>query len=131
MIVHLTAIKQIAIHADDLKRSRQFYEELLGAAFMAEFDPPGLLFFNFQGVRLLLEEQAPLSLVYFWVEDIDESYRQLLGRGVKFEDEPHCIYPDVQGTFGPAGEEEWMVFFKDPAGNTLALVSRKPTTKTK
>jgi len=46
------------------------------------------------------------------------------GWGVVFEDEPHLVHRDEAGTFGAAGEEEWMTFFRDPAGNLLVLVSR-------
>jgi hypothetical protein len=35
------------------------------------------------------------------------------------------IFPDDAGVFGAKGEEEWMAFFKDPAGNVLGLASRK------
>jgi hypothetical protein len=35
------------------------------------------------------------------------------------------IFRDDQGMFGDAGEEEWMAFFSDPSGNTLALATRK------
>ena len=127
-MVRLSRISQIAIRGDDLDQARSFYEDLLGAAFIACYDPPGLLFFNFEGTRLLIERSAPISVVYFWVDDIDESYRQLIARRVRFESEPHMIHADVTGVFGLSGEEEWMAFFKDPSGNTLALASRKPVT---
>jgi hypothetical protein len=35
------------------------------------------------------------------------------------------IFRDEAGTFGGAGEEEWMAFFQDPSENTLALAARK------
>ncbi len=40
-------------------------------------------------------------------------------------DEPHTIFTDAQGTFGPAGEDERMAFFHDTEGNVLALSSRE------
>jgi hypothetical protein len=40
-------------------------------------------------------------------------------------DDPHLIHHDVDGTFGTAGQEEWMTFFLDPDGHSLALVARK------
>ena len=64
--------------------------------------------------------------VYFWVDDIDAAAAELKSKGVTLEQEPHMIFPDSEGLFGPAGEAEWMAFLKDPAGNTLALASRKP-----
>jgi hypothetical protein len=39
---------------------------------------------------------------------------------VAFDGAPHLIYRHDDGT------EEWMVFFSDSEGNTLALMSRVP-----
>ena len=121
----LSRIRQIAIAADDINESMNFYKEKLGAEFIARYDPPGLVFFDFEGVRLLMEKGATKATVYFWVEDIDSACRELQDRGISFDQPPHLIFPDSEGTFGPKGEEEWMAFFKDPAGNVLALASRK------
>ena len=124
--MELNKLHQVAIHAEDLEASRKFYEDVLGARHIASFDPPGLVFFDFSGVRLLLEKNASPGMVYFWVDDIDAATAELKAKGVTLEQEPHMIFPDSEGLFGPAGESEWMAFFKDPAGNTLALASRKP-----
>ena len=35
------------------------------------------------------------------------------------------IFKDDDGTFGPAGTEEWMAFFKDSEGNLVGLVERR------
>tara|TARA_Y100001960_G_C14623975_1_gene802161 strand:- start:725 stop:910 length:186 start_codon:yes stop_codon:yes gene_type:complete len=59
------------------------------------------------------------------VDDIDAAYRSLTEAGIEFEDEPHMIHRDEEGTFGVAGNEEWMAFFEDPDGNTLALATQK------
>lgn len=50
---------QIAQHADDLDRASDFYTVLLEQRPVARFDPPGLLFFDLHGVRLLLDRNAP------------------------------------------------------------------------
>jgi methylmalonyl-CoA/ethylmalonyl-CoA epimerase len=42
---------------------------------------------------------------------------------VTIESEPHAIFKDEEGVFGPAGVEEWMAFFRDSEGNLLAFVS--------
>jgi catechol 2,3-dioxygenase-like lactoylglutathione lyase family enzyme len=75
----------------------------------------------------MLERAAPKSTVYFRVEDIDAAHRGLIAAGVTFDDAPHLIHRDADGTFGTAGEEEWMAFFNDPSGNVLAIAARKPT----
>jgi methylmalonyl-CoA/ethylmalonyl-CoA epimerase len=114
------------MRADNIDESVEFYRDKLGANFIAKFDPPGLALFDLDGVRLMLERSAPASTVYFRVEDIDAAYRGLNAAGVTFIDAPHLIHRDADGTFGAAGVEEWMAFFKDPSGNLLAVVERKP-----
>ncbi|HSE23228.1 MAG TPA: VOC family protein [Pyrinomonadaceae bacterium] len=123
----LERIHQLAMFSHDLDETIAFYRDKLGARFVARFDPPGLLFFDIAGTRLLFEKSAAKATVYFRVEDIETAYRELLGQGVVFVDQPHAIFKDEQGTFGEAGEEEWMVFFHDPSENLLALASRKRT----
>ena len=121
----LNRIHQIAVFARDLDEAITFYRDTLGATYLAKFDPPGLAFFDFSGVRVLLEKEGPKATVYFRVEDIDSAYAELVSKGVKFVGEPHLIFRDDAGTFGKAGEEEWMAFFSDPSGNILALASRR------
>ena len=123
MPVH--SIRQIAQHATDLEASLRFYAEVLGGRFMAKFDPPGLVFVEIGGVRILLENNAPPATLYFGVDDITAACEDLKAKGVPLEGDPHCIFPDGDGTFGPPGEEEWMAFFRDPAGNMLAFSSRQ------
>lgn len=123
--MNIDRIRQVAIAAPDIEVAIAFYRDLLGARLMASFNPPGLAFFDFSGVRLLLDVNAPKSLVYFGVDDIDAAYRELMDRGIAFKGEPHMIFKDDAGTFGTAGEGEWMAFFEDPAGNTLAIAGRK------
>jgi methylmalonyl-CoA/ethylmalonyl-CoA epimerase len=122
----LDRIHQIAVYARDLEEAISFYRETLGATYLAKFDPPGLVFFDFTGTRILLEKTAPKATVYFRVPDIESAYAELLDKGVKFIAEPQLIFRDDQGMFGAAGEEEWMAFFSDPSDNILALASRTP-----
>ena len=120
----LDRIHQIAVFARDLDEAVAFYRDTMGATYLAKFDPPGLVFFDFAGTRLLLEKTGPKASVYFRVDDIEAAYQELVGKGVKFIAEPHMIFRDDSGTFGTAGEEEWMAFFSDPSDNILALASR-------
>lgn len=121
----VTRLHQVALHSSDFARTRAFYEDTLGARHIATYDPPGLLFFDLSGVRLLFEDGAPRGLLYLWVDDIDAAYAELVAAGVAFENEPHLIFPDSKGEFGAAGEEEWMAFFRDPDDNQLALATRR------
>lgn len=118
-------IRQVAQRARDLDRATEFYGDTLGVTFLARFDPPGLVFFQLDEVRLLLEASAPSALLYLAVDDIHTSHSRLVGQGVQFVQEPQLVHRDEAGLFGPAGEEEWMAFFHDPDGNTLAITSRQ------
>jgi len=118
---------QIAQHAEDLDRAAAFYTEVLGAEPIARFDPPGLLFFDLDGIRLLLERAAPPALLYLRVPDARTFIEQLRERGVRIESEPHLIHTDAAGAFGPPGAEEWMGFFRDSEGNLVGCASRHPS----
>jgi len=120
----LERIHQIAVFARDLDEAIGFYRDTLGATYLTKFDPPGLVFFDFGGTRVLLEKTGPKASVYFRVDDIQAAHRELSEKGVKFIAEPHMIFRDDNGMFGAAGEEEWMAFFSDPSDNILALASR-------
>lgn len=115
---------QVAQHAADLKRAAAFYSALLDAEPRALFDPPGLLFFDVGGVRLLLEEGAPSSLLYLEVGDLHGTVAALRGRGVRIIAEPQLIFAHEDDLLGPAESEEWMAFIEDSEGNTVGLVSR-------
>lgn len=117
---------QIAQHATNLRRAEEFYTDLLGVKARAVFDPPGLLFFDLDGVRLLLEPGAPSALIYLAVPDVREAVAVLRGRGVEVLDEPAVIFSHMDDRLGPAGTDEWMAFIRDSEGNTVGLVSQLP-----
>ena len=115
----------MALGVTDPDRAVTFYRDVLGLRLIARFDPPGLVFFDLGGTRLLLEQGAPASLLYLTVDDIDAATSELRAQGVEFVDEPHCIHVDDDGAFGEPGVAEWMVFFKDSEGNLVALDERR------
>jgi methylmalonyl-CoA/ethylmalonyl-CoA epimerase len=117
---------QVAQRATDLNRAAAFYSELLGTRPTGLFDPPGLLFFDLQGVRLLLDRGAPSSLIYLAVQDVRVEIERLRDGGVEVVSEPRVIFNHADGQLGPAGTQEWMAFIKDSEGNTLGLVSQLP-----
>lgn len=123
--MRLTRIHQIAANAEDLAETQRFYQDVLGARYLGTFDPPGLLFFEFAGVRLLFEKNARPATIYFWVDDIDAAHHELQARGVVFDGPPHLIHKDDAGMFDDAGTEEWMAFFRDPGDNIVALATRR------
>ena len=117
---------QVAQRAEDLDRAAAFYADLLGGPPVATYDPPGLVFFDLDGLRLLLDRGAPSALVYLAVVDVDAVVDRLRGRGVVVESEPHVIFGHDDDTLGPAGTDEWMAFVRDTEGNLVGLVEQRP-----
>lgn len=118
---------QVAQRATDLDRATAFYARLLGVPAAATFDPPGLVFFRLGEVRLLLDRNAPSSLVYLRVEDFHATVARLRADGAAFEGEPHVIFTHGDDTLGPADHDEWHAFLRDTEGNLIALVGLVPT----
>ncbi len=117
---------QIAQHADDLDRAAAFYSDLLGTAPTGRFDPPGLLFFDLDGVRLLLDRGAPTALHYLAVDDVAGTVERLRAQGVAVEGEPHVIFTHDDDRLGPTGTAEWQAFVRDSEGNLVGLVEQRP-----
>jgi methylmalonyl-CoA/ethylmalonyl-CoA epimerase len=118
----LSHVGQIALTVSDVGRSIAFYRDSLQMKML--FRAGNLAFFDCAGIRLMLSppeaEFRPGggSVIYFKVSDINATFDGMSSRGVKFIDKPHLIakMPD---------HELWMTFFKDPDGNTLALMCEK------
>ena len=117
---------QVAQRAEDLDRATRFYTDLLGVGPVATYDPPGLVFFDLGGLRLLLDKGASTGLHYLGVDDIDATIARLRGQGVAVESEPHVIFSHDDDTLGPAGTDEWMAFVRDSEGNLVGLVEQRP-----
>ncbi len=119
----LAQIGQISVPVRDLERAVRFYRDTLGMQFL--FAAPNLAFFDCGGIRLMLgvpekpELDHPGSIIYYKVADIQTAFDTLTSRGVSFEDKPHLIAKLEY-------HELWMAFFRDPEGNTLALMSEVP-----
>jgi len=122
----LDTIAQIALTISDLDRAVAFYRDALGMPLLFQA-PPGLAFFKCGSIRLMLSKPegefkpGASSVLYFKIAGIEALHSTLKARGVTFVDEPHFItrMPD---------HELWMVFFKDPDGNALALMEEKKLT---
>lgn len=117
---------QVAQRAADLDRATRFYTELLGTGPTATYDPPGLVFFDLGGLRLLLDRAAPSALHYLGVGDLDAVVARLRRQGLAVESEPHRIFGHDDATLGPAGTDEWMAFVRDSEDNLVGLVEQRP-----
>ena len=116
------ALVQVAQRATELDRASAFYTLLLEQNPVARFDPPGLLFFDLDGVRLLLDLNAPAALLYIKVNDLHSQVQRLAAAGVQVVSEPHVIFRHSDDTLGPSGTDEWQAFVLDSEGNTVGLV---------
>ena len=123
MRLDLSHIGQIGLGVGDVDRSEQFYETTLGLRKLFRFGD--LSFFDCAGVRLLLEKAHDTahvencSTIYLRCADIALAVRELRGRGVVFDSEPHLIAEMDD-------HDLWMVFFHDPDGHSLALMQEAP-----
>jgi DNA-binding CsgD family transcriptional regulator/extradiol dioxygenase family protein len=122
----LGVIGQVSLSIRDVDRAHRFYADALGLPHIFTFGD--LVFFDCGGTRLYLHRKdepdwRPGSTLYFLVDDIHAAVADLTERGVRFTGAPHVIYTDEA-----TGVEEWMTFFEDGEGNTLALMSRVPGT---
>jgi len=117
----LSAIGQIAINAHDINRAIDFYRDKLGMKFLFTA-PPGLAFFDCDGIRLMLSRPAkpefdhPSSIIYFNVDDIQLAYETLSERGVEFEEKPAFVAN--MGAY-----DLWIAAFRDSEDNLLAMMS--------
>jgi methylmalonyl-CoA/ethylmalonyl-CoA epimerase len=118
-------IIQVALRAEDLARATAFYTELFGSGPSATYDPPGLVFFDLEGVRLLVERGAEPATLYYAVDDIDAAFGRLRDAGAEVVGEPHVIFGHEDDILGPPGSDEWQAFVKDTEGNTVGLVEQR------
>jgi predicted enzyme related to lactoylglutathione lyase len=120
----LSAIEQIAITVHDVDRAVEFYRDKLGMKHLFSV-PPGLAFFDCDGIRLMLSTPAkpefdhPSSIIYFKVDDIQQATQTMSERGVQFEGEPAMVAD--MGTY-----DLWLAAFRDSENNLLALMSHVP-----
>lgn len=124
-VIRVAALAQVSLHVRDLDRAVGFYRDMLGLPLVLTAGP--MAFLDLAGVRLYLhacadEEWRPGSVLYLLVDDIAAAYAALGERGIDRTGAPHRVHTHPDGT------EEWMAFLADPDGNTLAVVSRVPST---
>ncbi|HUE09505.1 MAG TPA: VOC family protein [Steroidobacteraceae bacterium] len=115
----LGPIGQISRSVNDIAQSEAWYGKVLGLPHLYTFGK--LAFFDCNGTRLMLTQEgaaAADSIIYLRVADIRGAHDELRSRGVEFVSAPHLVHKHANGI------EEWMAFFKDPEGRTLAIMSQ-------
>lgn len=117
--------------ANDIEKAKKFYGETLGLQLNDE--AMGGLELKISGGGSVFiypkpdHEPATFTVLNFSVANIDTAVDQLKGLGVKFESYGGEIKTDDKGIFrgGESGKGPNIAWFKDPAGNILAVVEEK------
>ena len=111
----------IRIFVDDIDIAKSFYGDTLNLPINWEMQDLKAIGFNV-GSEIIVEEGSPPSAgsenlvgrfvgLSLQVDNIDEVYKDLSGKGVDFQ--------------GPPEQQPWggkLAHFKDPSGNTLTLL---------
>ena len=109
----------------DIDAARSFYSDKLGLE--VSDGPMGLLTLQLAGDRPTMVypkpdfEPATYTILNFPVEDIDAAVDELTGRGVEFE-RYDGFDQDEKGI--ARGDGPAIAWFKDPAGNILAVIQQ-------
>ena len=125
MLAHSKAFQGFAV--PDLDAAKEFYGRTLGLE--VEEEAPGLLTLHIAGGRDVLiydkpdHEPATYTILNFPVPDIDRAVDELTERGVAFE-RYEGFEQDDKGIARPTepGQGPPIAWFRDPAGNILALL---------
>lgn len=117
-------IGQIAIAVNDVPRAVHFYCEVLSLTFLFEASP-NLTFVKCGDIRLMLTTQQGevsdhhTSVVYYQVDDIEQTTLDLKAKGVVFEREPQCAAK-------MADHDLWLGFLRDPDNNLVGIMAEVP-----
>lgn len=116
------------LSVDDLNKAKEFYTQTLGL--MLNNETMGLQFQLPGGGTLFIypkadHQPATYTVLNFVVENIDEAVDELTRSGVQFE--RYDNLPDTQDQKGiargrSANQGPDIAWFKDPAGNILAVL---------
>jgi Predicted ring-cleavage extradiol dioxygenase len=118
---------------DDLAAAKQFYGETLGLE-LTEDEIGGLDVKLGNGSRLLIyskpnHEPASFTVLNFVVGDVVAAVDELNARGVKTkiyaDDEIPGMPNDAKGIMNDEDGKPALAWFKDPAGNVLAVMRER------
>lgn len=114
---------------DDVEAAKRFYGETLGLDAAID-DKMGILQVKLAGGGQTMiypkDDHVPatFTVLNFPVDDIERVVDELGKKGVTFEQyDKDMIKTDEKGIAGEAGKGPRIAWFKDPAGNTLSVVS--------
>jgi lactoylglutathione lyase len=124
----IRGVTKVGIEVEDQDRAKEFWTKTMGFKLVQDSDyhdgvrwlevetPDGSIILalgrRHGGRPIPRSESLPTSNVFFATDDIQETHKELVARGVQFPQ------PPVQLFFG------WWSVFEDPDGNRFALVPR-------
>jgi catechol 2,3-dioxygenase-like lactoylglutathione lyase family enzyme len=115
---------------DDIGRAKQFYGETLGLD--VDDGPMGMLELRLgSGAHVLVypkenHEPATFTILNFPVDDVDAAVDRLTAAGVSFEHYGSDDFPQDEKGIARDPQGPAIAWFKDPAGNILAVLDRAP-----
>ena len=110
---------------DDVQKAREFYGETLGVRTEMLDEDSGLMVLHLAGDRDTFVYAKPdftpatYTILNFQVDDVEQAVDKLTGRGVRFE-RYDGFDQDQKGIARGLGPD--IAWFKDPAGNILAVL---------
>jgi len=112
--------------ADDIPAAKQFYDDTLGLE--VEEQMGGLALHLGGGGEVFIypkDDHVPAThtVLNFLVEDIDATVDRLTEAGIAFEQYEGELATDEKGIARAPEGGPTIAWFKDPAGNTLAVVA--------
>ena len=118
------------LSVDDLEVARDFYSRTLGLT--VEAGSMGVLRVELGGGHEVViyakpnHEPATFTVLNFVVDDIDATVDELASRGIRFE-RYAGFEQDAKGIARPPSPEQGppIAWFKDPAGNILAILEER------
>ena len=123
MFANTKAYSSFAV--DDIERAREFYGETLGLRTSVLDEENGIMVLHLAGDRDTFVyrkpdfEPATYTILNFQVEDVEKAVDDLSARGVRFE-RYDGFEQDEKGIARDIGPD--IAWFKDPAGNILAVL---------
>jgi predicted enzyme related to lactoylglutathione lyase len=115
---------------DDMEKAKEFYSKTLELEVSEDPEMDGILNLHLGGGTEIIIYQklnhtpASFTILNFPVEDIDKAVDELTERGVNFEHYEGSLKTDDKGIFRGGGP--LIAWFKDPAGNILSVLEKRP-----
>jgi predicted enzyme related to lactoylglutathione lyase len=120
---HMKDYDNFFLPSGDLKKGKEFYQDLLGLSVKFDFSNMGMIAFKVgdNEPALILKDTSKFPntkpTIWFVVDNVQEEYKRLKAKGLKFLSEPFPIQTGLA------------VEFEDPFGNTLGLTDYSKSSK--